>query len=580
MNELAEPFDVTVVLAPVRRSIGLVYLGHGLVRGVAAGALLGLTVLGLDHAVPFSIASELAIAAMVMGVLAGVIWSGRRWPSPLDAARAVDHHFNLDDRLTTALEFRTAHAPLAVLQRSDTARHIAGLQLTRSRGRRIYWPEVTAAAVAVALFGILFAAGTSPVRREAATSPSDGVRIHRAAQHVPSLIRAAQRGLTPEAQHSPSVQRLEQALARLQRQLLHTSNRASALRAISATQQHLQRIAAGLHPISPPAVSQLNHALGQAPAGSHAKKQSSRASLAASTRALNRLARSLSHLNTKQRAALARKLARAANGVSDTSMRSALQQAASSLAYNDPRTASVALQRAASTLAQSPASQSAQSRLGAASNGLDALKQQVSGLANGSKGAAASGAPSGQTAGQGSGKGAGTGQGKGKGNTPGSGKGTGSAAGKGSRSGAGQGSGRGAGSGQGNGRGSGSGKGAGNGTGHGSGAGQGQGASQGSGSGAGAGSSGTGGRGPGGGQGSAGSHGRGRYSTVYAPGHQGKGPQTAQTGPNGQPLPGSFVPYREVLQRYAASAHQALSRGALPPSLQAYIKQYFSSISH
>lgn len=580
MNELAEPFDVTVVLAPVRRSMGLVRLGHGMVRGLVAGIVLGLFVLSLNYLTPIPRASDFAVLMVGVGLFAGLLWSGRRWPSPLDAARAADRYFGLEDRLTTALEYRTARAPLAQLQRSDTAQHIVGLPLKQSCGRRFQWPEVGAAAVAVALFGILFAVGTPSTHRSLAASPSDVTRIHRAALHVPALVHATQHGLTPEEQRSASVLRLQQALARLQRQLLRASTRASALRAISATQQQLHRIAAGLHPISPRAANQLSRALGRSPGGSKAKLASSRSTLSNTTRALNRMANSLSHLNAAQRAALARRLARAANQVSDGTMRSDLHQAASSLAYNDSRTASSALQRAASTLAKSPVSRRTQASVGAASSGLDALKQQVSGLGTAGKGAPTGGAPSGKSPGQGSGQGSGAG--RGKAHTPGAGKGQGSAPGKANHAGSGQGSGRGTGSGQGNGQGSESRKGAGNGRGRGAGTGtgQGRGSGQSSGSGSGAGSGGTGGHGPGGGQGNAGPHGQGRYTRVYAPGHQSKGPQTVLTGPNGQPLPGSFVPYRDVLQRYAASAHQALGRGALPPSLQAYVRQYFSSISH
>jgi hypothetical protein len=68
--------------------------------------------------------------------------------------------------------------------------------------------------------------------------------------------------------------------------------------------------------------------------------------------------------------------------------------------------------------------------------------------------------------------------------------------------------------------------------------------------------------------------------TVFVPGTQGKGPTISRTGPNGAPEPGSIVPYQQVVGQYAASAHQALDRAALPPALQGYVRRYFTTLSH
>jgi hypothetical protein len=68
--------------------------------------------------------------------------------------------------------------------------------------------------------------------------------------------------------------------------------------------------------------------------------------------------------------------------------------------------------------------------------------------------------------------------------------------------------------------------------------------------------------------------------TVYVPGKQGKGPTINRTGPNGAPAPGAEVPYQQVVGQYTNSAHQALDRAALPPSLQGYVRRYFDTLSH
>ncbi len=67
--------------------------------------------------------------------------------------------------------------------------------------------------------------------------------------------------------------------------------------------------------------------------------------------------------------------------------------------------------------------------------------------------------------------------------------------------------------------------------------------------------------------------------TVFVPGKQGKGPTITRTGPNGAPQLGAIVPYRQVVGQYTQSAHQALDRAALPPSLQGYVRRYFTTLS-
>jgi hypothetical protein len=67
--------------------------------------------------------------------------------------------------------------------------------------------------------------------------------------------------------------------------------------------------------------------------------------------------------------------------------------------------------------------------------------------------------------------------------------------------------------------------------------------------------------------------------TVFVPGKQGKGAEIVRNGPKGAPAPGALVPYQQVVGQYAQSAHQALDRAALPPSLQGDVRRYFSTLS-
>ncbi len=548
------PFDVLAVLAPARRQLGLRRATSWAVRGLLAGGIVALLVLGAAHLYLFSAALLIAAGAAVAGLLVGLAIGIRRWPDRLQTARAVDHHFNLHDRLTTALELRTSALPLAELQRSDAGRRLAGLKPRESARGQFSGRESGAAVVVLMVLLALALVGLPAARGAVQTSYADQQRVHHAAQTgIPRIVRKVNLGLGPVTRHDVAMRNLNLALQHLRHQLQHASNRAGALRAISATQQQLHRIAASLHPIKPAAVSQLNHALASRMSAQQRAEAAgnSQKALKAAANTLQRLARELAHMSTAQRAALARSLARAASTTSDSTMRSALQQAASSLAYQDPKTAAGALQEAAAALDRSPSGQAAQSAANSAAAGLESMKGAVSGLSSQAGGSTSSGsATTSQT--PGSGQGQGSGQGKGNGSGQGQSKGSGSGQGQGKGSGAGQGTGRGQGSG--NGRGS-------------------------SGSG---GAGGTGGHGIGGGRGGSGGQGSGHLGTrVYVPGKFGKGTHTIQNGgPSGAPLRGSTVPYRQVIGQYEQTAHTALDRAALPPSMQTYVRQYFSSISH
>lgn len=549
MTVNAPQFDVVAALSPARRKLGIDRVVVWCVRGLAAGMAGAIAVLALAHLWVIPAWPEV-LALPVLGAAAGATLGIRRWPRSIEAARAVDRHFELQDRVTTALELHASTDVLPGLVRADVERRMADLRLTESAGRQITWRELGTSALAAVILAILLVVGVPASRGHGAAASSDRQRARQAAvTRVPQLIHKVNQGLTPLARQDATIHNLNLALRHLQRQLLHASNRAAALRAISATQQQLHRIAAGLHPISPRSVGQLNRALAaqMTPQQRAAAAAGNRQALAASIQALKQLAGRLAHMSQAQRAALARTLAQAANGTTDSKLRASLHQAASSLAYNDPQSAAAALQQAASALAESPNAQAAQGRLSAAGAQLDSLKNAVSGVGSNASG------------------GQGTGQGK---------SGTGTA----------KGSGKGQGSGRGNGKGSGSSNGSGQGKGTGQGQGTGQGRGQGSGSGQASGGSGgrggTGGHGVGGGRGNAGPQGQGKLGArVYVPSKQGKGPQTIQNGPNGTPLQGSTIPYQQVIGQYSRSAHTALDRAALPPGLQNYVRQYFSSIS-
>jgi ribosomal protein S20 len=558
-------FDVLATLESVRRGLGIGRIERWAVRGLALGGMMGIVLLALARLWPFSSLLPLSLAFLVGGALAGVLWGIRQWPSSLETARVVDRYFGLHDRLTTALEFRAADDPVSTLQRSEAAHRLKGLKLQDSSRGQLAWREIALAGFVILALAVLLLISNAPsVQRRVAPPNPDQQRIHHiAAIRVPTIARKLEHSLSADQRQNPALRKLEGALARLQQQLMHTPSRATALRRISVIQQQLHHLAATLHPISPKAVSPLNHSLSRYMTAQQrtAAQSSERKALAAAAQTLSHLARALNHLTAAQRNQLGRALEQAANAASDSRLRALLRQAASSLAYNDAQAARSALQQAASALKQTPSARATQAALNAASSQLDSLKNDISGVSKGT---------SSQTAGTGSGK-SGQGSGQGKGGSGGHGS---KRAGGGKGSGRGQGKGHGSGNGQSNSRGSGHGQGTGSGHGHG------QGSDHGSGSGSGR-SGGPGGHGLGGGRGGAGPHGRGRYhATVYVPTKEGKGSHMTQTGPRGAPLRGALLPYQEVLAQYEQTAHAELDRSALPPALRNYVRRYFAAISH
>jgi hypothetical protein len=550
------PIHVVNAVALVRRRLGLARIQRWGVRGLGAGAvLIALTLIAGQLGLP-EIGLGLALAILAAGALSGSVL-GRllRWPDQVEAARLVDIHFRLDDRITTALEFRTSEEPLQALQRRETVDRIEGLKLKDSVrgqvGRRD--PALAGVAIIAALALSFVGTAASPSASALSDTSLDKQRINQAATTtIPSLLRHFEQGLAPQQRATPGLRELNFALTRLQRDLLHAPTRAAALRAISAAQQLIQQ-ATGRRLDT----SSLLRALKPytTPTG-RAQASGQNGGASAASAALSRLASGLNHLSASQRAKLARSLSKAQGAASDSRLKSALQQASSSLSRGDTRAAARALQKAAGTLKSAAANESAASRLASASNSLDSLKNSVSGMsqdngtqpqsqqtgsqrtssskpgANGNEGIVQ---PNGlghqRTLHPGAGKASSSGQDKIQGRANGSdaliirrqgGSSTSSVTGPGNKTAGGTGS---------------------------------------------------------GGGGSSGSQSSLRYVTVFIPGKAGPGiDTTVQT--SGSALPGGrLVPYQVVIARYSRAAHVALDQLALPPSLQSYVREYFSSVS-
>jgi len=77
------------------------------------------------------------------------------------------------------------------------------------------------------------------------------------------------------------------------------------------------------------------------------------------------------------------------------------------------------------------------------------------------------------------------------------------------------------------------------------------------------------------------SHGRGnRNAEVYVPGLVLKAGRLLPYELRGVPKRVPAVPFQRVIARYQRSARASLDRSPLPPSLQEYVRRYFTALSH
>lgn len=511
----------------------MLWSARGVVIGLAAAALaVGAVRLISGHSPDVLLPVVLAVAGPVLGAAAGVV----RWPGRLDAARAVDSYFALQDRVTTALEFRHQDDPLSRVQRWEAGRAIATLPLSLSArerpGKREAWAGCVAA---VALLGAV--ALPSPRQPARAARPA-GVTLSPAARQaalarLADISRAFQRDLTPAQRQSPAAQRARLLLARLREEILHAPTQATALLAISQTQQQLQRVGASVRPVSPQSSGQLADQLrnSMTPSERRQSQLGPNGTQAAAAHMLQRMAAGSMRADERQRSRLANDLARASNHLSDSNLRQALRNAASALARNDRRTASKALHSAARRLRKGGGQRRTRGSIMRAREKLDGIKDGMSGLRQHPPGLSKHNPLSNQGDQNTNARRnlTGLGQQTGVGRTS-SGRQAGSSPKPNQR------------------------------------------------------------RGDVGTNTNVGGQNRGRrnnghgrpdhYATVYIPGSARRGPLLPANGSSANPAQVPVVSYQRVIGRYQRSARSALDRMPLPPDVRGYVQRYFARLSH
>lgn len=367
---MTDSFDVAHALVPLRRAMTLRQLVRWSVAGAGVGALAAvaaLLMLRVNGMTPAGAVGACALAPVIGGVLALVLR-----PSLAAAARRADTHFDLNDRLTTALEFRASTEPLVLLQRRQTARAISGRSLRGAAGPWVAPRELAAAALAVALAFALFLAPTPSPSRAAPAGAAELARIrHLASEQIPAMTRAL-----PHS-NARAMRQARHVLAQLRHQLGRANTKAQALRAISIAQQRLARIAAGLKTANPASAATLAHTLNRY-IPEHRGPPNLRAA-----KALSSIARNLQHAGSAQKARIARDLLKAANAARDARTRSLLHKAASALGHGDKQKARSALRKAANRLHSGSSARKARSGLARTRKALDSAKYRLTPSKNG-----------------------------------------------------------------------------------------------------------------------------------------------------------------------------------------------------
>jgi hypothetical protein len=121
--------SVQNALAPVRRRQQLAFTMRAAVYGLLAGGVAGIGFAVAQWFTSGTVSAWVAAvvaAGLVLGLLVGLVWR-RSWH---DAAAAVDAHYQLKDRSTTALEFvaKTDAGDLHRLQIGDALQHLTRVE--------------------------------------------------------------------------------------------------------------------------------------------------------------------------------------------------------------------------------------------------------------------------------------------------------------------------------------------------------------------------------------------------------------------------------------------------------------------
>lgn len=581
-----ESLDVPAVVRPLRRKLAARLVAQRGSRAVAI-CLAGVAAIVLFCRLspwPSTLDAGDATLLAVIYALVVLVGTGIRiaveWPSVQTAIRHADRVLLLKNRLATAYEFGSRPGRIVSLQLAELQDQLKTTRLADAVDLRLSRRQI---AGVVASLLLVVVAVLAPGHRTATEGPAAQARnsARQAQASTSSLLKRlglqATSTKATTAPQSRAERQIKQVLQTLQKQLGAAQSQQTALKALSSAQDQLQKLATGAAQAKTASLG-IASALRQGATQSVAQAMQSGNSVA-TKQTLQSLAQRLASMSPQQQATTARALKKAANQA-PAALKQSLRQAAFDLTDNNPAAAKSALATAATQAAQLQQQANASSSAQQAVSGVQNIQNTA---ANGtqdnsaidcstSAGASAvqaacratpaagttkqannsrQPAPSSPAAGKSSAAASGSTKGQsassaGASGTPAGGAGSSTSA-RSSQAGGTTAAGA---SGQGSAGAAGAARSAGQG-------------GQGRGSGA---------------SGSSGSGQQGQVRTVYVPGSQLQGPGVTESGPTGSTVEVGSPTYRQMVQKYAASANTALGRESLPPGLQSEVKRYFNAL--
>lgn len=375
------PSSIATLLRDTQRRLRLRAAVSGAIYGVAAGLVLGVALALMTRLRPLFFAAqtiELALGALLLGVLGGALIGSLRPLALGKVAARADADLDLRERIATALELTSGvvHSSLAVAQLRETASLVVGRPNATSP-----WPQPRRGAVfalGVGAFLLLVLLILPNAQDEALRQQQANAQLIEQAAAQISQIRLE---VTARGDLDPATkQAIEQRLAQLQRDLTAgAGDPTGTISRIAATE-------AQLRPLQDPNAAQRGAALPQlaqefgtfgttAPVG----KRLAAGDYAGTGAALKEVAASLPSLDPASQAAIAQKLreAAASQAATNPQLAAELQDAADKLASGDTAGAQAALNGAAEQIAQTGQAMATQEAVSSVLGDINAIKRDV-----------------------------------------------------------------------------------------------------------------------------------------------------------------------------------------------------------
>lgn len=180
-------------LQPVRNGLRIQRLMKATIPGFVVGGALALLSGALGWLAGSAAATYVGMGLMIAVPAAAAIWSFFRPPTWVEAARAVDRHFNLHDRTVTAVELADAGSdPWKEMQLQEALHHLDRIRPAGAAGTAVRYDRLLIAlALNLAAAGVFTARLWLPATSNMAATPSRQQPLEKLAARRPAPTTVA-----------------------------------------------------------------------------------------------------------------------------------------------------------------------------------------------------------------------------------------------------------------------------------------------------------------------------------------------------------------------------------------------------